>query len=292
MCSFKIRYIVTTFEQYKISGRKNIYHTAEKIGGVMKYYPGIEISAKANPLDFVYGENVFGPVPEIRTLEDIRKSLENPDCDGPEELYCISMDVGMEKDREEIEKRNLLFGVVTYAKGKIGDGPVRSQGHIHEVSPSCQSSTPEVYEIWEGEAVIYMQESGKDDAGNCYAVHAKAGEVVIVPPYWVHATVNAKPDEQMTFGAWCVRDYGFDYDDVREHNGIAFFPKFKNEKLVWTMNPAYQKANLIEQDARIYEEFSIKTNEPIYTQFQKNKDMFEFVTQPQKYDNIWKNYQP
>ena len=86
--------------------------------------------------------------------------------------------------------------------------------------------------------------------------------------------------------------YGFDYDDVREHNGIAFFPNFKDEKLVWTMNPSYQKANLVEKNTRTYEEFQISANEPIYTQFQKNKDLFEFVTQPQKYSNIWENYQP
>ena len=61
-----------------------------------------------------------------------------------------------------------------------------SQGHIHAISPSCNASTCEVYEIWSGEAYIYMQQYGGDDAGNCYAVHAKAGDVVIVPPGWVH----------------------------------------------------------------------------------------------------------
>ena len=59
-----------------------------------------------------------------------------------------------------------------------------------------------------------MQEYGKDDAGNCYAVHAKAGEVVIVPPGWVHATINANVEKPLTFGAWCVRDFGFDYEEV------------------------------------------------------------------------------
>lgn len=258
----------------------------------MEYYPGLDISTKNDVLGFIYGEDVYGPVPEIRRLEDIRQSLEDPDCDGPEELYCISMDVGKKEDRDEIVKRNLLFGAVTYAEGKIGDGPVRSQGHIHAVSPSCGSSTPEVYEIWEGEAVIYMQESAKDDAGNCYAVHAKAGEVVIVPPFWAHATINADPERKMTFGAWCVRDYGFDYDDIREHHGIAFFPKFQDGKLVWTKNTAYKTGNLVEQNAGNYKEFRIKPGKPIYTQFQENKDMFGFVTQPQKYSGIWKNYRP
>jgi hypothetical protein len=48
---------------------------------------------------------------------DIRASLQDPLSSGPEELYAIVMDVGLNTDREEIVKRNLLFGAVTYAAG-------------------------------------------------------------------------------------------------------------------------------------------------------------------------------
>ena len=99
--------------------------------------------SKQEPFGFCYGKGVFGPEAEIRRLDDIRASLEDPGCTGPEAVYSISMDVGMEEDREEIEKRNLLYGAVTYAAGTLGREPVRSQGHIHAVSISCGSSTPE-----------------------------------------------------------------------------------------------------------------------------------------------------
>ena len=56
------------------------------------------------------GRDVFGPVPEIRRLDDIRSSLEDPQSKGPEEVYAIVMDVGLAADREEIVGRNLLFG--------------------------------------------------------------------------------------------------------------------------------------------------------------------------------------
>ncbi|MDD3746799.1 MAG: glucose-6-phosphate isomerase family protein [Anaerostipes sp.] len=258
----------------------------------MKFNTGLAVDTIENPLGFTYGEGVEGPTPEIRRLDDIRGSLENPECEGPDELYCIAMDVKEENDKKDLEERNLLFGVVTYAAGKVGDGPVRSQGHIHAVSDSCQSSTPEVYEIWEGEAIIYMQESGSDHAGNCYAVHAKAGEVVIVPPYWVHATVNADVKTNMTFGAWCIRDYGFDYDEVRAHKGIAFFPKYRDEKIVWEMNQMYESATLIEMEAREYKEFALEQGKAIYTQYKENHEKFDFVTNPAKYKEIWKQYRP
>ena len=258
----------------------------------MNQISGLDIKTKEGRLGFVYGKDVYGPVPEIRTLNDIRSSLKDPDSDGPQELYCISMDVGDKEDEEEIVKRNLLFGVVTFAAGKIGDEPVRSQGHVHAVSLSCHYSTPEVYEIWEGEAIIYMQESGKDNAGNCYAVHAKAGEVVIVPPGWVHATMNADIHKNMTFGAWCVRDYGFDYNDVKAHNGIAFFPVYEDRELKWKKNPAYKTGKLTEKSAREYTEFDITKGVPIYRQFKDKKDKFDFVANPQNYKEIWDEYRP
>lgn len=258
----------------------------------MEFYPGFAIDATKEPLGFQYGAHVFGPNVEVRRLEDIRGSLADKNCDGPEELYAIAMDVGEDCERDEIVRRNLLFGVVTYAAGTMGREPVRSQGHIHAVSPSCGASTPEVYEIWEGEAVIYMQQSGEDNPGRCYAVHAKAGDVVIVPPGWVHATVNGDVSRNMTFGAWCVRDYGFDYKAVREHGGIAYFPVVTKQGIAWEANSSYQGGELTIKRARTYEDFGLKPGVPVYTQFRENRDLFLFVARPQDYPQFWENYQP
>lgn len=88
---------------------------------------GLDMTITRQPLGFCYGEDVTGPMPEIRTLDQIRPSLRNPDCEGPEQVYAIAMDVARLADRPELEKRMLLFGVVTYAAGTLGDEPVRSQ---------------------------------------------------------------------------------------------------------------------------------------------------------------------
>ena len=254
----------------------------------MEFDPGFAIHMEEETLTFSYGDGAFGPICEKRHLNDIRSSLADADADGPDVLYSIAMDVGMEKDREAIVQCNLLYGAVAYAKGRIGKEPVRSQGHIHAISPSCNASTCEVYEIWSGEAYIYMQQYGGDDAGNCYAVHAKAGDVVIVPPGWVHATVNANIHENMSFGAWCVRDYGFAYQEVREHNGIAFFPLADEAgNITWEMNPSYSQGNLTICEAKEYPQFGIEKGKPIYTQFQENPDKFLFVAHPEIKKKEW-----
>lgn len=259
----------------------------------MSFFPGFPISVTESPIGFVYGENVCGPEPELRTLEQIRGSLLDPHCDGPEIVYSIAMDVALKDDREDLVARNLLYGAVVYAKGLLGKEPVRSQGHIHAVSVSCGSSTCEVYEIWSGKACIYMQESGSDNAGNCYAVYGKPGDVIIVPPGWVHATVNADPSQNMSFGAWCVRDFGFDYADVRRHGGIAYFPLSNGrDGISWKRNPSYASGELHEKSPRIYEEFGIRPGVPIYKQYQENPALFDFVTRPGEFAPLWKNYCP
>ena len=97
----------------------------------MKFNPGFDIEPTTNPMGFVYGPDVFGPPVENRLLKDIRKSLSDPDCDGPEVVYAIAMDVGKKIHEPLLKEMHLLYGVVTYAAGKLGREPVRSQGHIH-----------------------------------------------------------------------------------------------------------------------------------------------------------------
>ena len=230
---------------------------------------------------------------EIRRLEDIRASLRDPQCKGPEQVYSIAMDVGKEEHRVLLNKLHLLFGVVTYSAGKLGQEPVRSQGHIHKISPYSGWSTPEIYEIWSGEAIIYMQEYAEDQPGRCYAVHAFPGDVVIVPPYWVHATISANPRLPLTFGAWCDRDYGFVYEGVRKHGGIAWFPIFNgSDELEWIANPMYDSSHLICKSPSDYISLDIRKGVSIYRQFEENPEIFLYVPNPALKAEVWRDFEP
>ncbi len=258
----------------------------------MQFKAGLPIRVNQNPLGFTYGPGIVGPEPERRSLDEIRNSLMNPNCSGPEHVYCIAMDVARREDIPDLRKRGLLFGAVIYEKGTLGRETVRGQGHVHPRSQSCGSSTCEVYEIWDGKACIYMQESGSDNAGKCYAVYANPGDVVIVPPGWVHATVNASPDRIMVCGAWCIRDYGFEYADVRRHGGIAFFPVWEDGILKWIPNNRYRSASMEEKNSRNYPEFRLDPSKSVYCQYVEDRDRFRFVTNPVEYEKMWKNYVP
>jgi glucose-6-phosphate isomerase len=174
----------------------------------MTFDPAIEVRLDSATLRFEYGNHVFGPKPVSRRLDEIRASLRDPLCNGPDPVYAIAMDVGRIEHRDELHQRMLLFGMVAYASGTLGKELVRSQGHVHVVAPHCGWSTPELIEIWRGKAIVYMQEAANNDPGRCFAIEAEIGDKIVIPPGWAHFVANADPRTVLFFGAWCDREYG------------------------------------------------------------------------------------
>jgi len=259
----------------------------------MAFDPGLAVRFLRDGLDFEYGAHVFGPQPEHRRLDAIRASLRDPGCEGPDPVYSIAMDVGRAEDLAQLWRRMLLFGVVAYAPGSLGCEPVRSQGHVHAVVPRCGWSTPEIIEVWEGRAIVYAQESVMDNPGRCVAIEAAPGAHVVVPPAWAHCIINANPDLPMVFGAWCDRQYGFAYDDVRAHGGLAWFPLLDDQKAIhWEKNPRYAASSLAEHGARTYPELGLSASIPIYEQFVRNPEAVQWVSDPGRHSGLWPQFEP
>ncbi|HEY2468644.1 MAG TPA: glucose-6-phosphate isomerase family protein [Terracidiphilus sp.] len=247
---------------------------------------------RESQLAFDYGPGVVGPSSVMRRLEDIRPSLMNPKCDGPDPVYGIAMDVYHQADAEELNRRQLLFGVVAYAAGRLGDEPVRSQGHIHARAPHSGWSTPELFEIWEGRAIIYAQEFAEDDPGRCFAVTAGPGDQVVVQPGWAHCVINASENGRMVFGALCERQYGFEYDGVRSHGGLAWFPLLGENGVVWKQNPRYRNCSLKVHGARAYPELGLNATVPIYRQYQQCPETLQWVSEPARLASLWPDFEP
>ena len=259
----------------------------------MRFDPGLNVQVVCNPMGFRFGPGVFGPEPEYRRLDAIRSSLSNPSCSGPDPVYAIAMDVGKEGHRNELEARMLLFGIVIFAAGRLGNEPVRSQGHVHRVSRHSGWSPPELYEIWSGRAVIYMQEFAADDPGRCFAVGAGPGDVVVLPPGWAHATISADPEQPMTFGAWCDREYGFLYDEVRARGGLAWYPALGPDgRLEWQPNPRYVRNRLCIGPPQDCRELGLARSMPIYAQFEANPSALQWVSEPARFKAYWKKFVP
>ncbi len=259
----------------------------------MTFDPGFGVTPLTQPLGFSYEFGTFGPQPELRALDSIRPSLRDPNCAGPDPVYAIAMDVGREDDRPRLQEHMLLFGAVTYAAGRLGSEPVRSQGHVHRISSHSGWSPPEVYEIWSGTACVYMQEHAADDPGRCFAITAGPGELIVVPPGWAHATISADPSTPMTFGALCDREYGFEYADVRKRKGLAWYALLTGSgEIRWERNPTYKTGELETRGPRDYSDLSLKSGVALYRQTISDPDRLQWVSQPALAASAWNGFSP
>lgn len=253
----------------------------------------LDVSLKPNELRFEYGPGVVGPATEFRRLDDIRASLLDPKCIGPDPVYGIAMDVARASDLPVLKERMLLYGIVAYAAGRLGQEPARSQGHVHAIAPHSGWSPPEIFEILEGAAIIYVQKTTDYDPDPCIAVFANAGDQVVVPPGWAHYVVNANPLQRMTFGAWCDRQYGFVYDGVRRHGGLAWFPILDSRnEIKWRANPSYRATKLEIHDARDYPELDLIPGRNLYQQFLDNRNSLMWVSEPARKNDVWQRFKP
>jgi glucose-6-phosphate isomerase len=260
---------------------------------LVRFNPGFDIEVTSQPLGFKFGETAFGPEPELRPLDAIRPTLRDPGASGPDPVYAIVMDVGKRVHIHELQERQLLFGAVTYAPGRLGDEVVRSQGHVHKISSHSGWAAPEIYEIWAGKAFIYMQEFAADHPGRCFAVKAEPGDIVLVPPGWAHTSMSAEPKEQLTFGALCDREYGFLYEEVRRRRGLAWYALLDSDGgIAWERNHNYRKSDLTICKPRDYAKFGIERGKPLYAQFEMDPNRFQWVSKPALVAELWKGFIP
>lgn len=259
----------------------------------MHFDPQPAVRWKQDAARFERGAGVFCPQPEHRRLDAIRQSLRDPACDGPDIVYSIVMDIGRVEHETELHRRMLLFGAVAYAAGRLGEEPVRSQGHVHAISSHSGWSAPELFEIWQGKAIVYAQEHAAEEPGRCFAIEAGPGEQVVVPPGWAHCVINADPAEPMVFAACCDRQYGFVYDGVRAHGGLAWFPLLgAGDQIYWEANPRYRTSSLTRRGARVYPELGVSPAIPIYEQFAKDPASLQWVSDPSRFADLWARFEP
>ena len=96
----------------------------------------------------------------------------------------------------------------------------------------------------------------------------------------------------MMFGAWCDRQYGFVYDVVRAHRGLAWFPVLDDKRTIhWEPNPSYQSSDLSVRSARNYPELGLDANTPVYEQFAVDPDSIQWVSEPALVAPLWSAFE-
>ena len=172
------------------------------------------------------------PEPSVRTLNDMRCVLANPDQSGDTPLYYMYRDLALTaEDRAYLTGQNLRFDITVIPPGTVGGEYVKTKGHYHPLSPSG-IGYPELYQVLAGEAFYLLQRS---DLLDVVVVTAKAGEFVLIPPGYGHVTINPGA-ETLVMANLVSAGFTSEYMFYKQMQGGAYYLM---EEGGWVRNPRY-----------------------------------------------------
>ncbi len=213
--------------------------------------------------------------PRIRTIGELLDVLMDPpeDVDPKTPAYYMYRGVCLLDHAHVFEKNNVRYDVTVIPPRRVGNEFIKTFGHYHptaEHDPITGNplSFPEVYEVLHGEALFLLQDR---DARNFFAVRARAGKTVLIPPNLGHVTVNPS-DKTLVMVNLVSSRFSSDYTPVREKKGFAWYYTVTG----WVKNPRYTKHPEI-KEARPF--LPIKD---IYSTFVEYPKLFDFLNRPSK----------
>lgn len=128
------------------------------------------------------------------------------------------------------KKNGLRYDITVIPSKMLGKEFVKTKGHEHS------NNYGELYIVLEGEAIYLMQRCKKHQIEDVYAVKAKKGEAVIIPPGYGHITINPSKRE-LKEANWLNEKCQNIYNLFTEKQGACYYYL----KSGWVKNKNYQK---------------------------------------------------
>lgn len=170
--------------------------------------------------------NLQGKKPDIRYLNDIKQVIYDKQWlkTAPNfELYYMYRGIK--------EKNNLRYDITIIPAKMLGKEFVKTKGHYHI------GQYQELYIVLEGEAIYLAQkQKNNEEIEDVYAVKARKNEVVIIPPYYGHITINPS-DKKLEMANWVSKNCQSNYQPILEKGGGCYF----YTKNGWVKNENYKK---------------------------------------------------
>ena len=254
---------------------------------------GLPVKFNEETYHISFGPQVRSPLYSTREIDAIRPLLLDPDCAGPEVLYWMYRNLGLQGDEYLLEQHRLRYDVSIFAPTMLGREYLKTSGHYHPPAPDGVPY-PEVYEIWYGEALYVLQKvddytAGPDDVTveDVITVRARPGDKVIMPPGYGHVTINTL-DVPLVMCNWVCDDFSSYYQSVEETRGFAYYLVRENGQDKWIVNDKYAKVvpEFREAQVRAVPQLGLMDGEPMYQTCRQNPELFTFLAQPAEYEDM------
>jgi len=163
--------------------------------------------------------------PEIRFLFDLKKVIYD------QEWLKKACNFEVYYTYRGVKTRGELRYDITKIKAKmLGREFFKTKGHEHS------KSFQEVYRVLKGRAIFLLQKYKNRKVEDVYAVKARAGEVVVVPPYYGHITINPSKKD-LKIANWISKKCQSSYNLFEKFRGACYYYTQKG----WVKNKNYKK---------------------------------------------------
>lgn len=248
----------------------------------LKKTSGLDLNLDTKSCFLNFGKGSTAPKVAIRSLQQMKEVLLDPDIRTPEELYYMYRDVHMVEDAELLKTNKLRYDVTVIKPDSLGRELMKTAGHYHE------GIFGELYEVLFGEAFCLLQKPDPRDYRvilDVILVEAQAGQKIVIPPGYGHILVNPGPGCLVTSN-WVSSAFTSQYELYKVGKGAAYYLVNAKGKLEFAKNPFFKQLPeiIFAKPAKIIDKFGLADNKPIYPLVKNDAQKLNFLNYPDKYD--------
>jgi glucose-6-phosphate isomerase len=204
----------------------------------------------------------------VRTLSQMKKTMMKYREEAANlEMYYMFRNVHKSDDTR--------YDITIIPPIEISGECAKTHGHYHPGSEEGPAY-PEVYQVLSGKGVFILQKKNRNGSVDAMVVHAKAREVVLLPPGWGHVSVNTG-EEPLVLANLVYDRFESVYDEYDENQGAALY-YLKDGEIVHNTNYIINRSeNLDAEELNKRYGFASKDLLP---EFLANPHKFAFLARP------------
>ncbi len=228
---------------------------------------------------------IFDPSLSIKTIKprprrELRPVLaRDADCEPADGIqYWMYNGISLPEHEAAFERCGVQYELTLMYPKPLGSQFSKTHGHRHTFPSGSRHNYPEVCEILWGEAqfIFHTLSLETRSASFCYAIHARPGDKVVVPPNLHHLTINPLNDLLLFSDLICTRTAG-DYTGLAAMQGGAYL----FDEQGWHPNPAYSAvAPLQHFEAEEFPEMGLTRTVPLYELIWRAPESLAWLNDP------------
>lgn len=215
--------------------------------------------------------------------------MQEAGMDPQQHCYDFYRDICFEAHRALFQKYDFRYDITAIMPGVINGECKKTSGHYHGYISGQTYTYSEVYEVLHGECIYILQKVmnfDKDEEpqiSDLMAVRVKAGQAIIIPPFYGHCSINIG-DDVLLFSNIAVVSCPLHYAPIKEKHGLAIYVAKENGMVSLVPNPHYQNAPAPRQvTPKDCPELGITFGKSVYHAFVESPKKFDFLLNPGNY---------